>query len=81
MLHDTGNRYLRVLERFVGYRDGDFISVPKSSAVRMFHECFTICLFISPDLDGYRAPKGINPTRPTRSRNPNTKNVCSDFGI
>ena len=34
--------------------------------------CFTICLFISPDLDGYRAPRGINPTRPTsdtRSRN------------
>ena len=24
---------------------------------------FTICLFISPDFDGYRAPKGINPTR------------------
>ena len=22
--------------------------------------CFTICLFISPDIDGYRAPKGIN---------------------
>ena len=28
--------------------------------------CFTICLFISPDLDGYRAPRGIYPTRPTR---------------
>ena len=23
----------------------------------MFVFCFTICLFISPDLDGYRAPK------------------------
>ena len=28
--------------------------------------CFMICLFISPDLDGYRAPEGINPTRPKR---------------
>ena len=27
---------------------------------------FTICLFISPDLDGYRAPRGINPTRPRK---------------
>ena len=40
----------------------------------MFHDMF---VHISPDLDGYRAPKGINPTRyvsryvPTRSRNPN----------
>ena len=40
--------------------------------------CFTICLFISPDLDGYRAPKGINPTRPTRSRNPNTKPLITE---
>ena len=40
--------------------------------------CFTICLFISPDLDGYRAPKRINPTRPTRSRNPNTKPLCCE---
>ena len=23
----------------------------------MFHDMFTICLFISPDLDGHRAPK------------------------
>ena len=24
-----------------------------------FPVCFTVCLFISPDLDGYRAPRGI----------------------
>ena len=29
--------------------------------------CFTICLCISPDLDGYRAPKkSINPERPRK---------------
>ena len=48
----------------------------KCFTIRMMPQitiCFTICLFISPDLDGYRAHRGINPTRPTRSRNPNTK--------
>jgi hypothetical protein len=45
---------------------------PRGS-IRNLKVCFTICLFISPDLDGYMAPKGINPIRPTRSRNPNTK--------
>ena len=38
-----------------------YLQVIRDLVVRV---CFTICLFISPDLDGYRAPRGINPTRP-----------------
>jgi len=37
----------------------------------MFHDMFvhgfTICLFISPDLDGYRAPRGIYGVSQTQS--------------
>jgi hypothetical protein len=48
----------------------------------LFPVCFTVCFFISPDLDGNRAPEGINPPRPRRSRNPNlgtkTRRVCLD---
>ena len=41
----------------------------------VFTICFTICLFISPDLDGHRAPKmKYCPTEThKRSLNPNTK--------
>jgi len=42
----------------LSYAGGGF---HKDGASRMFHDmftiCFTICLFISPDLDGHRAPK------------------------
>ena len=34
-----------------------FIDTPICSRYVRFTICFTICLFISPDLDGYRAPK------------------------
>ena len=44
-------------------------------ALRDWRICFTICLFISPDFDGYRAPKmKYCPTEThKRSLNPNTK--------
>ena len=58
---------------FLMFRGIPAVQIARPSSVRGFTICFTICLFMSPDLDGYRAPKGINPTRQTRSRNPNTK--------
>ena len=48
--------------------DGNTVRAPRMNTVcsrrHTIHDMFTICLFISPDLDGYRAPKGITPERP-----------------
>jgi hypothetical protein len=40
--------------------------------------CFTICLFISPDLDGSRAPKTRHPTKPNQTK-PNQVNSPDRF--